>query len=74
MISTCLNDRFAHILTDTGITSNFPMKVSVMQGDKPSTKLFKNFKISKRGGGADVPLFRPTQKLAKKECYSTVPY
>ncbi|MCP4054617.1 MAG: reverse transcriptase family protein, partial [Mesoflavibacter sp.] len=41
MILTCMNDRFAHILTDTGITPNFPMKVSVMQGDRPSPNLFK---------------------------------
>ena len=41
MILTCMNDRFAHILTDTGITPNFPMKVGYMQDKRPSPNIFK---------------------------------
>ena len=41
LVSTCLNERYAHISTNEGITENFEMNLSVFQGDRPSSDFFK---------------------------------
>ena len=41
LVKTCLNSRYGHIITNTGITSNFMIALGCLQGDRPSCPYFK---------------------------------
>ena len=41
LVRTCLNSRYGHIITNTGITTNFMIALGSLQGDRPSCPYFK---------------------------------